>query len=266
MSAAYQIDRISAGYGSRNVLQDVSLDLRRGELVGVIGPNGCGKSTLLRVMTGLLAPSGGEVLLEGNPLASYTRRLVARQVAVVPQSQSPIFAFTVREVVEMGRAPWQRGWNTPSSEDKRLVAGALEQCDLLGLEDRPVNELSGGELQRVAVARAIAQGTSILLLDEPTSHLDLGHQLAIFNLLHKLAADCNVAVLCVSHDLHLAPEYCDRLILMGRGKVVAVGTPKEILTQKNLRAIYGVDVEIHLNPHTGHPYVLLTRPEEKEKA
>lgn len=258
MSASCQLSRIDAGYGSRPVLRGIDIELNRGELVGVIGPNGCGKSTLLRVMTGLLVPTCGEVLLEGKPLSAFSRREAAQLVAVVPQSQSPLFAFTVREVVEMGRSPWQHGWNASSEKDDRMVSTALDRCDLRGLEDRPVNELSGGELQRVAVARAVAQGTSILLLDEPTAHLDLGHQMAIFDLIRNLAHECNVAVLCISHDLHLAPEYCDRLVLMGGGRVFARGTPKEIITRDHLKAIYGVDVEVQSNPHTGQPFVLLS--------
>lgn len=262
MTPAYQVKQIDAGYGSRPVLRGIDVELQRGELVGVIGPNGCGKSTLLRVMTGLLAPAYGEIFLEGKPLARYSRRETAQVVAVVPQSQSPLFAFTVREVVEMGRSPWQRGWNVSTVDDDRMVSKAIERCDLLGLEDRPVNELSGGELQRVAVARAVAQGTPVLLLDEPTAHLDLGHQLAIFKLIRSLAHDCKVAVLCISHDLHLAPEYCDRLVLMGGGKIHAQGTPKEIITRQNLKAIYGVDVDVQTNPHSGQPFVLLPRQAE----
>lgn len=259
MSIAYEINGVNAGYGSRHVLQEINLSLRRGELVGVIGPNGCGKSTLLRVMTGLLKAESGSVLLEGRDLTTYSRRAAAQLVAVVPQHQTPLFAFTVREVVEMGRSPWQHGWNPHSDEDSKLVETALERCDLRGLEDRPVNELSGGELQRVAVARAVAQGTPILLLDEPTAHLDLGHQVAIFTLLHNLATSCNVAVLCVSHDLQLAPEYCQRLVLMGGGKVFTQGEPKEVITSQNLKAIYGVDVEVQKNPRSGQPLVLMSR-------
>lgn len=257
MIPAYQVKQIDAGYGSRPVLRGVDATLQRGELVGVIGPNGCGKSTLLRVMTGLLAPTYGEVFLEGKPLARYSRRESARVVAVVPQSQTPLFAFTVREVVEMGRSPWQRGWNVTSGQDAQLVNQALERCDLRGLEDRPVNELSGGELQRVAVARAVAQATPVLLLDEPTAHLDLGHQMAIFKLIRDLAHQCQVAVLCISHDLHLAPEYCDRLVLMGGGEIIAQGTPREIITREHLRRVYGVTVEVQMNPHTGQPFVLM---------
>lgn len=259
---AYQVKQVDAGYGSRTVLHGIDLNLERGELVGVIGPNGCGKSTLLRVMTGLLPAAYGEIFLDGRPLSRFSRRDAARQVAVVPQSQSPLFAFTVREVVEMGRSPWQRGWNVGNGDDDRLVVNALERCDLTELVDRPVNELSGGELQRVAVARAVAQATPVLLLDEPTAHLDLGHQLAIFKLIRALAHDCNVAVLCISHDLHLAPEYCDRLVLMGGGKIHAQGTPAEIITREHLRAIYGVEVDVQTNPHTGKPFVLLPKTEE----
>lgn len=262
MTPAYQVKQIDAGYGSRPVLHGIDVELHRGELVGVIGPNGCGKSTLLRVMTGLLAPGYGEIFLEEKPLARYSRREIAQVVAVVPQSHAPLFAFTVREVVEMGRSPWQHGWNVSTAQDDRMVTEAIERCDLRGLEERPVNELSGGELQRVAVARAVAQGTPVLLLDEPTAHLDLGHQLAIFKLIRNLAHDCKVAVLCISHDLHLAPEYCDRLVLMGKGKVYAQGTPKEIITRQNLKAIYGVDVDVQTNPHSGQPFVLLPRPAE----
>ncbi|OPZ79659.1 MAG: Hemin import ATP-binding protein HmuV [bacterium ADurb.Bin429] len=263
-----EVRSLVCGYDERPVLRGVSFALAPGEFLGVIGPNGSGKSTLIKALTGLLPPQGGEVLLAGMPVASYPPREVARRVAVVPQTSHPAFAFTVREVVEMGRHPYLGRFATPGSEDRQAVDEALALTDLLDLQHRPVDHLSGGEFQRVTIARALAQRPAVLLLDEPTAHLDIGHQLAIFDLLARLHVEQNLAVLCVSHDLNLAAEYCQRLLLLSIGTVYAEGAPTAVITQENLLAVYGTLVRVAANPHSGQPMVLINRDlpvEEQEE-
>lgn len=247
------------GYAGRDVLHDVSLTLSPGDFVGVIGPNGCGKSTLLAALTGWLALRGGEVRLLGRPLADYATHDIARQVAVVPQSSVPAFSFTVRETVEMGRYPHLGRFAALNAEDRRLVDEAMAITDVAHLHDRPVDRLSGGEYQRVTIARALAQHPRVLLLDEPTAHLDLGHQQAIFELLMELHTTRQMAVLCVSHDINLAAEYCRQLLLMSAGRVITIGTPEAVITEEYLHAVYGTLVRVHANPYSGQPLVVLEK-------
>jgi len=256
------------GYDERPVLRGVSFALAPGEFLGVIGPNGSGKSTLIKALTGLLPLRDGDVRLAGTPVAAYPPRELARRVAVVPQSSHPAFAFTVREVVEMGRHPYLGRFAVPGVEDREAVEEALALTDLLELRHRPVDQLSGGEFQRVTIARALAQRPRVLLLDEPTAHLDIGHQLAIFDLLARLHVERDLAVLCVSHDLNLAAEYCRRLLLLSTGTVYAEGSPTAVITQDNLLGVYGTLVRVAANPHSGQPIVLINRglpPEEQEE-
>jgi iron complex transport system ATP-binding protein len=247
------------GYDGRPVLRGVSCALAPGEFLGVIGPNGSGKSTLIRAITGLLPLREGEVRVADKPLAAYPARELARWIAVVPQISHPAFAFTVREVVEMGRHPYLGRFAAPGPADREAVEEAMALTDLLDLRNRPVDQLSGGEFQRVVIARALAQQPKILLLDEPTAHLDIGHQVATFELLARLHTEQNLAVLCVSHDLNLAAEYCRRLLLFSMGTVYAEGSPTAVITQDNLLAVYGTLVRVAENPHSGQPMVLLNR-------
>jgi iron complex transport system ATP-binding protein len=184
---------------------------------------------------------------------------LAQWIAVVPQLSHPAFAFTVREVVEMGRHPYLGRFAMPGAEDRQAVEEALALTDLLDLQHRPVDHLSGGEYQRVTIARALAQRPKVLLLDEPTAHLDIGHQMATFELLARLHAEQNIAVLCVSHDLNLAAEYCQRLLLVSIGRIYTEGTPTDVITQEHLLAVYGTLVRVEENPHSGQPMVLINR-------
>jgi iron complex transport system ATP-binding protein len=246
---------LTAGYGSRAVLRGVDVAVRPGEFVGIIGPNGTGKSTLLKALTGIMPLQTGAVLLGGRPLTDYSARAAARRMAVVPQTSMPAFSFSVREVVSMGRHPHIGGWAPFGEEDRAAVDAALARTDMTRLADRPVDQLSSGELQRAIIARALAQEPEVLLLDEPTAHLDLGHQLDTFGLLVDLAAR-GLAVLCVSHDLNLAGEYCGRVLLLSEGRVYAEGSPAEVITAPNLQAAYGTLVQVRANPYSGQPVVL----------
>ncbi|MFA6666136.1 MAG: ABC transporter ATP-binding protein [Armatimonadota bacterium] len=259
-------DGLVGGYGGHNILRGVSLSLYPGEFLGIVGPNGSGKSTLLRALNGLLPLKGGSVMLAGRPLAEYTPRQQAAWIGTVPQISVPVFAFTVREVVEMGRHPHASRLNRPGGRDAEIVDRAIKLTDIAHLQDRTIDNLSSGELQRVTIARALAQEPRILLLDEPTAHLDIGHQMDIFNLLTRLSIEQNLAVLCVSHDLNLAAEYCRRLLLFSVGRIYVEGSPREVITEENLSAVYGTLVSVQSNPHSGQPMVLINRaytPEEE---
>lgn len=256
---------VACGYNGHEVLHGVNLALHAGEFLGVIGPNGSGKSTLIKALTGVLPLRQGEVRIAGRSLREYRPLELARILAVVPQLSVPAFAFSVRETVEMGRHPHQRGFGALGPADRAVVEEALELTDVAHLQQRPIDRLSSGELQRVTIARALAQRPRVLLLDEPTAHLDIGHQLDIFELLVRLNREQRVAVLCISHDLNLAAEYCGRLLLFSVGRVYASGSATEVVTAENLGAVYGTLVRVEANPYSGQPIVLHTRPPEIEE-
>jgi len=245
----------SFAYGRREALEDVSLAARAGEFVGLVGPNGAGKSTLVRLAAGLLAPSRGEVRLAGLDPHRAPRRAVARVCALVPQEPRVTWSFTVRETVMMGRAPHQGLLAIPGPFDHGAVRGALEACDLVALADRRVDALSGGERRRVFFARALAQEPRVLLLDEPTAFLDLGHQVAAMRLA-QVAARGGLCVVAVLHDLNLAAAACDRLVVLSRGRVVAEGPPAEVVTAERVREVWEVPVWRGENGATGAPVVL----------
>lgn len=249
------------GYDGRRVLEGVDLALQQGEFAGLIGPNGSGKTTLLRALTGRLPAERGEVLLDAVPIASLPRRMVAQRVAVVPQMSSPPFEFTVREIVAMGRTPHLGRLQAERAEDRDAVAHALELTDTTALADRPVTELSGGEYQRVVIARALAQQAAIMLLDEPVSHLDIGHQAEILDLLTRLNRDEERTILYVSHDLNLAARYCNRLIALDAGRIVAQGAPEEIITEELITDLYHCRVLVDTGP-SGRPRVTLCSAED----
>lgn len=236
-------EALSFAYGGRDVLDQVSITVSRGALVGVLGPNGSGKTTLLRCLMGYLPAKRGRVSLGGRDVAEWSRRDFARQVAVVPQEMPTDFPLSVSELVLIGRLPHlsAHGIGFESARDHQAAAAALEACAIAELANRPIHQLSGGELRRAFIARALAQETPFLLLDEPTSSLDLRHQLAIFDLLRTLAR-AGAGVLVVLHDVNLAAAHCDRVVLMKEGAVVAAGTPREALDPKILGDVYGVDL------------------------
>lgn len=235
---------IEAAYNGTPVLAGVDLQVEPGEWVALIGPNGAGKSTLLRVVAGVLAPAGGIVLVGGEPLDDLARRTVARRVAMVPQTPVIPEGMTVHEYVLLGRTPHISYWGSESSGDVATVATILQRLDLAGLGQRPMQALSGGERQRVVLARALAQEAGLLLLDEPTAALDLGHQQQVLDHVDELRASGELAVLSAMHDLTLAAHYADRLVLIDQGRVVASGGAAEVLTEQHLDRHFGAAVSI----------------------
>jgi iron complex transport system ATP-binding protein len=247
---------IWAGYGTNTVLKGVGLSLRRGEFVGLLGPNGSGKSTLLRVLSGVLKPTRGEVWLEGQPLSRLRAKEVARRLAFVPQREEVAFGFSAWEVVLLGRAPYIGWWGKERAEDVQAARRAMERTDCVPLSERAFGSLSGGERQRVVLARGLAQETSLLLLDEPLTHLDVAHQVGTLSLLRQLNREEGLTVLAALHDINLASEFCDRLLVLRQGQLVAEGTPSEVITPSLLARVFGLDAWVRVNPATGRPHVL----------
>ena len=226
-----------------NVLQDVSLELPPGLVTGLFGPNGSGKSTLLRCLNGALKPQSGRVFLDGQAVADMDRRTVARHFAVVPQDTPADVPFTVREVVMLGRYARWSAWDQESPEDSRIVALCLERMALAGLANRPFSRLSGGERQRAVIARALAQQGSVLLMDEPNTHLDLAHQLEVYRLARSLAAE-GQSVLIICHDLLVSPLMVDRAVVMDRGRITANGLVHEVLDAALLARVFATKARI----------------------
>jgi len=247
---------LAAGYGERLVLDGVSLEVAAGELLAILGPNGAGKSTLLRVLGGSLRPWRGSIELFGRPLGEFDRRALARELASVRQESSTVFPFTVLEVVLMGRAPHLGSIRFEGKRDLAIARAALERFGLLALAGRYIQELSGGERRRVFIARALAQEPSVALLDEPTAFLDLKHIGEIFAMLKQLRAERGMAVVATFHDLNVAAQYADRVLLLKDGVTVGCGPPEEVLTVANLRHVYEAEVYIGRNPVTGSLTVL----------
>lgn len=261
-------DRIQIQYApdAPSVLTQFSLDVQPGVFLGIVGPNGSGKSTLIRALSRALRPATGVVLLDEKDLyRDLSARQSARALAVVPQETTVALDFSVREVVRMGRAPHlpRRPFASETPEDERIVSEALRAARVEGLADRAVPTLSGGERQRVLFARALAQQPEVILLDEPTAHLDLRHQTETLTLARTLAHEAGKAVLAVLHDINLAAAFCDALVLLHQGRVVAQGTPEEVVTAPNLQAVYGARVWVRRHPASGRPLVL-TLPELPE--
>ncbi|MBR2348851.1 MAG: ABC transporter ATP-binding protein [Candidatus Methanomethylophilaceae archaeon] len=244
-------------YGKYLVLDGVDLPIVDGEVIGILGPNGCGKTTLLKNLNKNLEPTGGCVMLDGESMADLSKKEIAREVAVVPQTNEIRFAFTVRDIVAMGRMPFQGMMGAPSGEDERIVDEAIRRTGLSEHVDRHINTMSGGERQRVIIARAIAQTPKYLLMDEPTLHLDISMQFDALNLVHKLSRETGLTVVIVSHDLGMVARYCDRIVMIHDHKVHCVGTPEEVLTPENMRTVFNVDAELVFDEKIGKNTVML---------
>lgn len=246
------VRHISVCYGSRKVVDGVSFDLANGEVVALLGPNGAGKTTLLKTLNGTVEISGGEIELDGRPLGSLARREVARRIAVVAQENETKFPVTVSDFVLAGRfaSGSAFGWESPS--DVAAANDALADCELGGFEGRLMNELSGGERQRVVLARALATGARILLLDEPTANLDIAHQVSMFRLVRERCGSDGYSAVVITHDLNLAAAFADRMILLDRGRIHAIGPPESVLSEKSVREVFDVNVRLDREPASGN--------------
>jgi iron complex transport system ATP-binding protein len=243
-----EVQNISINYGVCAVVQDVSLSLRPGRIIGLLGANGAGKTTLLKALNGGLPVAKGRVLLDEKDLSEFSRRAIARRIAVIAQETETKFPVSVLEFVLAGRFAQGAAFGWETDEDLRIAADCLAECDLKNYEARRMNQLSGGERQRVVLARALATEAKILLLDEPTANLDLAHQALMFRLVKERCAAGEFSSVVITHDLNLASEFADRVILLKNGSVAASGAPDEVLTEENLENVFGVKVLLDTNP------------------
>lgn len=250
------IQSLSVAYNQRDVLKGITLSISAGEILAIIGPNGVGKSTLIRAISGVHPVSSGSVRIDGQELIHLTPIQRARYMAVVPQARELPGAFTVYQTVLLGRTPYLNWLGHPGKTDRNQVFHALELTQITKLAKRRIGELSGGEQQRVLLARALAQDAPILLLDEPTTHLDLEHQSSFLNLVNELILEKKLAVLMALHDLNLAAHYANRVALLLKGHLHAMGSPSEVLTPANLSTAYNVPVKVIPHPDYGSPLII----------
>jgi len=249
-------ENLTAGYGDSTILHDLDLVVPAGRITAIVGANGCGKSTLLRTMSRLIAPSKGRVLLDGKSVHSYPTRVLARSLGLLPQAPIAPEGITVADLVGRGRHPHHgllSRWNT---RDDEAVATALEATRIADLADRAVDELSGGQRQRVWIAMALAQETELLLLDEPTTFLDVSHQVEVLDLLTDLNQTRGITIVMVLHDLNLAARYADSLVAMAQGRLHAFGPPEEVLTVENVLQVFGLRSRVIPDPISGKPLIL----------
>jgi iron complex transport system ATP-binding protein len=267
---AFRLDNVSFAYGrsagsgqpERPVFHHLTVTISAGRIVGVIGPNGSGKSTFLKLLAGILVPQDGTIFVFGRPLAALSRTTIGKMLAYVPQEFQATFPFTVRDIVLMGRYPHRNTglwdlWGWEGKDDYAAADHAMDRLNVLHLAEKSIIALSGGERQRVLIARALAQEAEILLLDEPTAFLDLNYQLEISRILSTLVQDRNLTIILVSHDLNLASQYCDRLLLLDQGRLAAMDHPAMVLRADVLEPVYGCRMLIDCHPETGLPRVSL---------
>ena len=249
----YEVNRLSFSYSKKPIISNLSFSLHEGEWLTVLGPNGCGKSTLIAVLLQILEKNQGEITFEGKSLQGWDRKDLARRVAVVYQKNEIPFGFTVREIIEMGRYPYQGRWNRWSQADEKAVQTAFSMTQTGEFSEKRFRELSGGEQQRVLIARAIAQEPEVLILDEPIAHLDLRFQYEVLHLCKKLQREQGMTILSVLHEINLAAEFSDRLLLMNQGTDLAKGIPSDVVVPRLIKEAYGINIEIVQK--NGKPYL-----------
>jgi len=250
-----RIEDLTFAYREKPVLDNISLSIVKGEIIGIIGPNGCGKTTLLKHLNRNLDPNVGRVMLNDSDLNDLTKTEIARNIASVPQTNEIRFSFTARDIVTMGRMPFLEKFSGESTEDIKIVENAMERTNILDFADRYINTMSGGERQRVIIARALAQTPEIILLDEPTLHLDISNQFDALDLVKKLSDEDGLTVVIVSHDLPMVVRYCDRIVMLKDHKIFAIGTPEEVLTPENMKEIFNIDAVLEKDDRTGQNIV-----------
>jgi iron complex transport system ATP-binding protein len=260
-----EIKNLTCGYDSKFILQDINFKISARELIGIIGPNGSGKTTLLRAITKVIRPKKGEILLEKENIEKFSFKELAKKIAVVSQNSVANF-MAVEEFVLLGRIPHRKKLQFLETKvDERIAQEAMALTGTLQLKERFIGDLSGGERQLVVIARALAQEPRLLLLDEPTSHLDIAHQVKILDLIKRLNKENGITVIIVLHDLNLASQYCDRLILFNNGFIYKAGPPQKVLTYEIIEEVYKTVVLVKENPISSKPYVFLVSEEEKQK-
>ena len=256
MTISFELQGVGFSFDGKKVVDDVSLDLSPGKFYGVVGPNGCGKTTMVDLLCRFRAPQQGQILYDGKTLGAYSKRQLAREISLVPQNFYINFPFRVRDVVMMGRYPYIPRFGRPSARDAGIVAEVMEAADVAGMSERLVTELSGGERQRVVFARALAQDTPVLILDEATSNLDIGHAIRLLGLAARRVRQESGTVLAVFQDINQAAAYCDHLIFMSQGRVAAHGATRKVLTPDNVRAVFEVDAKVYHDDYSNSLHVV----------
>lgn len=260
-----EIDRLTCGYGSKIILRDISFKVGSGEIVGIVGPNGSGKTTLLRAITGIVNPVEGRIKIDGNDTIRMNVREMARRVAVVSQNLEDTY-LSVEELVLLGRIPYYGKLQFfETSEDEKIAEKYMEMTGISKLKNQPLKEISSGEKQLAMIARALCQETKLILLDEPTAHLDITHQSKILDIISELKREYGITVVMVLHDLNLASEYCDRIVLINNGLVHSVGKPGEVFSYKNIEDVYKTVVVVKENPVSKKPHVFLVSKDSIQK-
>lgn len=252
---ALEVKNLKFGYERELILKNISFNVEKGKFVSIIGPNGSGKSTLLKNLNRIYTPKGGKVVLEKVDINRIKTKELAKKIALVPQNTIIDYEFTVEEIVLMGRHPYKGRFQREDVNDYKIVREALEMTNTFYLKDRIITEISGGERQRVIIAKALAQDPSIILLDEPTSHLDINHQIEILNLLRRLNKEKGTTIVVVIHDINLASRYSDKVIMLNEGEIVDIGSPEEVITEKNIEFVYNLKVAIEKNKYTDTIYL-----------
>lgn len=240
MVNSFAVDGLSFSYGDKRVLERISFELRSGEIFGILGPNGCGKSTLIKNLNNYYSPDEGAVYIDGDILSDFKKKEIAQRISVVPQSNEVRFAFTVKDIVSMGRMPFLGQFKGMTSDDEEIVERAMVRAGVKQFENRLISTMSGGERQKVIIARALAQTPKIILMDEPTLHLDISAQFEILDFMHDLSRKENMTVVIVSHDLPLMARYCDRISMIHDRRILCIGTPEETLTPENMSTVFNI--------------------------
>jgi iron complex transport system ATP-binding protein len=249
-------ENLSLGYEGANIISNLSFEVPNARVTSIIGPNGCGKSTLLRGLGRLLTPRSGEVFLDGAPLREHSTRHIATRISVLPQTPTAPSGLTVADLVSRGRHPRQKWYQQFSASDESVVQAALEATDIVAMADTPLDDLSGGQRQRAWISMTLAQETGILLLDEPTTYLDLAHQVDVLELVRRLNREHQRTVVMVLHDISLAARYSDHIVAMKDGAIVAQGTPAEVITPPRLLEVFGLDAHVLPEPMEGRPHII----------
>lgn len=252
-----EVEMLNKQFSGKSVLEEVSFYVKRGESLGIIGPNGSGKSTLLKLLSGVESSTSGRIELNGKIIEKYTRKELAKWLAVLQQESLPPVGFTVREVIEMGRFPFQNWMGEEKTEIEPLIDSILDKMELTDLSNRHLENLSGGERQRVALGKTMAQQPKLLMLDEPTTYLDIGHQVLLMDRIREWQQEDDLTIIAVLHDLNIAALYCDRLLMLHKGKVVEVGKPEQIIRADLIEQVYGTTPVVIEHPVYRLPQIIL---------
>ncbi|MBP2001870.1 iron complex transport system ATP-binding protein [Paenibacillus shirakamiensis] len=265
-----QTSHLDIAYEDRLIVEDLNIQIPKGQITALVGANGSGKSTILKTMARIMQPKAGSVLLDGKSIHRQSTREVAKQLAILPQNPTAPEGLTVHELVSYGRFPYQKGFGAMRAEDRKVISWAIEATGMVEFTDRPIDQLSGGQRQRAWIAMALAQETDILFLDEPTTFLDMAHQLEVLHLLERLNTEENRTIIMVVHDLNHASRYADHVIAIKQGRAIASGSPEEVVRTNVLREVFGIEADIVTDPRSGVPlclpYDLASRTAEVHQA